>query len=109
MAISQDVFVQKELPKQRFDFIKLDIEGYEQRLLNDAASRKILCKAICIFTELHDNLEIPGLMQTELAWHNFQSEGCPPGRRFVAGPHTGEYFTACREDLMNAATADMRA
>ena len=36
----------------RFDFIKLDIEGEEKRILSDAASRAVLCEATCIFMEV---------------------------------------------------------
>jgi hypothetical protein len=36
----------------RFDFIKLDIEGEEKRILVDPPSVAVLCEAICIFMEV---------------------------------------------------------
>lgn len=46
--------VQDMTAARRFDLIKLDIEGEEKFLMEDAASRAVLCEATCVFMELHE-------------------------------------------------------
>ena len=43
---------QAKVPGNKFDIIKLDIEGIEKEVLEDAASKKVLCQATCIFMEV---------------------------------------------------------
>lgn len=78
-----------------FDFIKLDIEGAELSILRDPASRRVLCKARCVFAELHERY----MAGIEAAWANFVESGCPEGRRMRELTNTGEYSIVCREDL----------
>jgi hypothetical protein len=56
------VYVQTMTKSGRFDFIKLDVEGEEKRLLKDPSSHEVLCEALCIFMELHERFE-PGCVE----------------------------------------------
>lgn len=87
--------VQAMADAPEFDFIKLDIEGAELTILQDAASRGVLCKARCVFAELHERYKA-GI---EAAWAAFVESGCPEGRRMRELTNTGEYSVVCREDL----------
>ena len=83
---------------QRFDFIKLDIEGEEKALLWDPASVAALCRARCIFIELHGRFT-PGV---DAAWDHFVDHGCPSGGggRFTKVGTYGEYHLACRNSAI---------
>jgi hypothetical protein len=45
-----------------FDFIKIDIEGAENFILQDEDSIEVMCNAICIFMELHERF-VPGVTE----------------------------------------------
>eukprot|EP00892_Ulva_mutabilis_P004472 jgi/Ulvmu1/2397/UM131_0009.1 len=85
----------KDAQSDAFDFIKLDIEGAEYSILHDTASHAVLCKARCVFAELHERHKA-GI---EAAWLDFVATGCPEGRRMREIANTGEYSIVCREDL----------
>ena len=87
--------MQKETGAPAFDFIKLDIEGAEHTVLLDPSSHEVLCKASCVFAELHERFK-DGI---EAAWDAFVESGCPTGRRMKELVKTGEYSIVCREDL----------
>jgi Methyltransferase FkbM domain len=65
--------VQDRARSQRLDFIKMDIEGVELSVLQDAASRDVLCNATCIMMELHER-KAPGC---EGAFRTLLEDGCP--------------------------------
>lgn len=79
-----------------FDFIKLDVEGAEHSILQDPRSRDVLCKARCVFGELHERFK-EGI---EAAWDEFVASGCPEGHRMRELANTGEYRIVCREDIL---------
>ena len=74
------------------DFIKLDVEGEEKAILEDAASVAVLCGALCVFLETHDRF-VPGC---SAAFDAFLAKGCPDGSRFKRVALTGEYHVVCR-------------
>lgn len=83
------------------DFIKLDIEGAEKELMDEEASRTVMCQARCIFMELHERYA-PG---TEACMRAFVEHGCahlhgPAAQGFQQLVQTGEYVVICRRDLI---------
>lgn len=78
-----------------FDFIKLDIEGEEMNILQDPASREVLCAAVCVFVELHEGFKAG----TKQAWTEFVSIGCEEGHRMRELASNGQLSIACREDF----------
>ena len=91
--------IQARTPQKLFDFVKLDIEGYELHLLQDTASVNILCRATCIFVELHDWMHVSGLTGIQQAWDAFLAQGCGAEGRFEALPTSGEHEVACKTRL----------
>lgn len=91
--------MQEQVEATAFDFIKLDIEGAEHSILRDPASHAVLCKARCVFAELHERYK-SGI---EASWAEFVATGCPEGSRMREVSNTGEYSIVCREDLPAAA------
>jgi hypothetical protein len=91
------MLVQEASGVDRFDFIKIDIEGVEKELLEDTdpETRKILCEARCIFAELHDRY----IQGCEAAFQSFAKDACPEGHGFTQLHVRGEYTLYCREDL----------
>lgn len=94
--------MQDKVPRKRFDFIKLDIEGEERHILSDPESRGVLCKAICIFMELHERLA-PGC---QAAFDDFMARGCDGASAFDYALTTGEYMGVCRRDVMQQGVYD---
>jgi hypothetical protein len=84
------------VPSGYFDFIKLDIEGAEKRILVDPKSRAVLCKATCIFMELHERLT-PGC---QAAFNEFMATGCNGTATFDYALTTGEYIGICSKTAM---------
>jgi hypothetical protein len=101
---SQCADAQGLVPGQRFDLIKLDVEGEERRLLADAPSRAVLCAALCVVLELHERFE-PG---SEAAYADFLRGGCADaataGAGFVHLARTGEYDLLCQRQLFAGAS-----
>jgi hypothetical protein len=93
--------MQTQSGQDAFDFIKLDIEGAETLILQESASRTVLCQARCIFVELHERLT-PG---AESAFSEFMQHGCNATSNvtFEQADGSGEYLVACRHDVMAAA------
>lgn len=87
--------VQDMIEAKAFDFIKLDIEGAEHSIMRDPRSHAVLCKARCVFAELHERLK----RGIEKAWKEFVTTGCAEGRRMREIANNGEYSVVCREDL----------
>jgi hypothetical protein len=83
---------------KHFDFIKLDIEGEEKRLLEDPPSMQVLCATRCIFMELHERFE-PGCIN---AFRNFLISGCAAEEKFGLVVVTGEYHLYCKRSLIAA-------
>ena len=82
------------------DFIKLDIEGAEKELLDEEASRTVLCQARCLFMEVHERYA-PGVGASLAA---FLERGCahmpvPLSLRFKQITYTREYTLWCRQDM----------
>lgn len=98
--------MQELVPGGRFDVIKLDVEGEEVTLLADAASRPVLCAALCIALELHERFA-PG---ADAAYAAFLRDGCP-GASSGSGGHggfvelalSGEYLLICQRELLAGA------
>jgi Methyltransferase FkbM domain len=84
----QDLAVSK-----RLDFIKIDIEGEERDILNEPASREVLCDANCVFMELHERYAAGA----EEALRAFIDSGCPPEKKMRHVASTVEYDLVCRE------------
>ena len=83
-----------------FDFIKLDIEGAEKELLDEEASRTVLCQARCLFMEVHERFA-PGVGASLAA---FLERGCahmplPLSLGFEQITYTREYTLWCRQDM----------
>lgn len=89
--------LQARTPGRRFDFIKLDIEGYEAHLLNDTASIAALCRATCLIAELHDFLQLPGVGNIQAAWDSFVAVGCGAEGAFEELHKSGEHVVACKK------------
>lgn len=87
--------VQEQSQAGRFDLIKLDIEGEELRILPDAASRAVLCEAVCMFMELHERFE-PGC---DAAFKDFlqvrRRIHVPYACAMCMHPHTSPVTTTC--------------
>lgn len=94
--------VQARMPSKRFDFIKLDIEGAETGVLADEPSRAVLCKATCLFMELHERM-VPG---SRAAFDDFLRSGCGGKARFAHAIQTGEYIAVCDKHVIERGPAD---
>jgi hypothetical protein len=77
---------------RRLDFIKLDIETEEKRILVDPPSVAVLCEAICIFMELHERMEVG----CEAAFKSFLRGDCGGRHHFEEVAKTGEYIVICQ-------------
>jgi hypothetical protein len=88
-----------------FDFIKLDIEGIEKKILEDPPSRAVLCKATCIFMELHERL----VKGCKAAFDEFVARGCNGESKFTYALTTGEYIGICSKAAMKAGRRGLNA
>eukprot|EP00892_Ulva_mutabilis_P004679 jgi/Ulvmu1/2583/UM014_0034.1 len=86
LAALQDMTAAK-----KFDLIKLDIEGEEKYLMEDAASREVLCQATCVFMELHERF----VKGCDAAFQAFMESGCE-GEQFKEVTRSGEYIVVCK-------------
>lgn len=76
----------------------MDIEGAENSILADAASREVLCTARCVFLELHDRFAPGGAAALDA----FLEAGCAtvqPPVHFVPQRPSGEYQVFCQDGL----------
>lgn len=96
--------MQELVPRGAFDLIKLDIEGEELHIFPDEPSRAVLCRARCLFLELHENIEIG----CQAALDDFIADGCPPAQRFELVETSGEYMLYCQSALVRARSRPAR-
>lgn len=64
--------------------------------MKDPPSREVLCEALCLFMELHDDIA-PGSAQE---FWTFVQDGCSEAQRFAWVAHTGEYYLYCKASLL---------
>lgn len=81
---------------QRFDFVKLDLEGDEAAWLGDPAHRAALCDARCIVLDVHEHRHAGA----QAAVTDFLTAGCPGGDAFARVDSASVLQAYCRATLM---------
>lgn len=93
--------MQEFVPTRRFDVIRLDMFGTAANVMNDAASREVLCQATCLVVAARTASASAAGIASML--HELEDRGCPASHRLVHVGAAGKYDILCQE---KAAAAD---